>query len=371
MKSLHLIVVAEAVSSAGPDGCAAVGQVLSDEGLIHILPAQCQPGRGVELVGRILPGAHSLGHSLEIHGHTWTFVPRKDLPPVGSHELVTLDELDARRAGILGKDALREKKAGFLGLGSLASPIVLEWVKAGVQDVRLADIGRFDMANVSRHVGDLRSLGRLKTDILAEELRCRGASPVVVTEDLSQSDAALDQFLAGLDLLVVCTDAQRVQFCGNDAAERNRVPTLFPQAYERGVAGECFLYRPGSGPCLYCWAEFRSGITTLQPTERRRAYQASDANDLSAEPGLGADLAYISAVATAIGLAVLDPTGSRASLLESGHPLWLIHGGSTPRQEFAQIFHRPFEVIPAQITRDEPCPVCGYSTKPQPEGSIP
>ena len=136
-------------------------------------------------------------------------------------------------------------------------------------------------------------------------------------------------------------------------------PGLFAGAYTSAAGAEIIPVRRG-GPCYFCVAGFRASLAPdLSPTERRQAYQDADANRMVAEPGLGVDINYVASVTAAHALAMLDPKGSRADLISDAGFI-LIHGPSRPKGGLAELFTKPLETVSARVTRDEPCPVCGF-----------
>ncbi len=248
----------------------------------------------------------------------------------------------------------------MVGAGSVGWAIAVYLAEAGVGAFVLFDNDALDAANLSRHACGLHDLGRRKVDAVAELVRERAATGYALHHDiLALADHGLDARLSGADLVIASTDSPAVQFLVNESCVRLDIPALFVGAYERAVAGEVIAVRSG-GPCLFCAVGFRTGVAPgVETKERRLAYQDADGERLEAEPGLGADIAFLSSVASAHALALLDPEGSRRDLLPAGSFL-LVHGGSQPEGALAEIFERPFEFVRARVTRTEPCPVCGF-----------
>lgn len=272
-----------------------------------------------------------------------------------------------RRRGLVPEGGLGKLRVDVFGAGSLGSGAGLLLGQAGVGHVRVYDKDRFDTPNLTRHICDMTDLGREKSVAVAERLSLHGVDAIGVTTDVTAlSDHQLDALLKGSDLLLATMDSAHAQFVVNEAAIRNKIPAVFAGAFERACGGEVVVVRPGAGPCLLCAVGFRAGLAQdVHLKERRQAYQDADQNRLEAEPGLGADIGYIAAMAAAYCLAVLDPNGSRSALLDDGHAFALVHGGSRPRDEYADLFRAPFDLIHARVVRDTPCPVCGYQSTPE------
>lgn len=336
------------------------GLVRSKERLIQVLSADNGAG-ALQRLGRVSREPACGSVALPLAGGAVHLTPVEGVPPIGVVEVMSLHSLDSRRAGILGEAALSGKRVGLVGCGSVGSAIAVELAKAGVGRFLAVDPASLDVPNVSRHACCLRHVGRQKAVALADVLHERGASAVPIVSDLSDNGAA--EALRDTDLLVVATDSPRVQFRMNEMALEYAVTAIFPQAYERACGGEVFILTPGQGPCLFCATGFRAGVSEAPfPVGGGQAYQSADANQLTAEPGLGVDISYLAAVAASYALAALLPSGSRKALLADDKRLVLVHGGSQPQEEFAEIFRRPFEHLAVGVNRPEPCPVCGWSS---------
>jgi hypothetical protein len=361
MEKCRLLVVEEAVSSAASTGSDVYGFVRPAEGLVQVLAVDPITLPRGERLGTVSKETAEGSVAIQVAGETLHFVPSGNVPAVGSIEVMTLASLDTRRAGILGESALAGKRVGLVGCGSLGSAIAVELARAGVGGFLLADPGYMDVTNVSRHACGIVDVGRPKALALGELLGQRAASATPIVSDLADADSLAA--LSRTDLLVVATDSPRVQFQMNEFALDHELPAVFPQAYERACGGEVFVLTPGQGPCLYCATGFRAEVAGgLSPAVGGQAYQAADANQLVAEPGLGVDISYLAAVAASYVLATLMPSGSRGTLREDGRYLVLVHGGSKPQGDFAELFRKPFEHLAVRVTRPEPCPVCGWKS---------
>lgn len=362
--SVSLVVVREALEAAVSSGSSHVyGVVRSAEGLIQVLSAD--PLSGYEVIGSALPSeSRASGIRFDLECGPVSLVLRAGLQTPERTEMVPLGEgLDSRRSVLVGQAGLRAKQVLLVGAGSVGSMVGLLLAEAGVGRFLVLDNDRLDASNLSRHACDLSDLGREKAAALADLLQRRGVRAEGRNVDvLVLPDAERDRLVGQSDLTVASTDSPPVQFITNDALVRAGKPGLFTGAYELAAGGEIIPVRPGQGPCYYCVAGFRTGVLAgLDTKERRPAYQATGQDQMTAEPGLGVDIAFLSAVAAAHALALLDPGGSRADLLKPGRFL-LVHGGGTPRGNLAELFGRPFEFVSARVVRDEPCPVCAWSS---------
>lgn len=316
-------------------------------------------------VGTVDPPAPGPGAfvSLTIGGANYVVELEPGLPEPGDVLLLSAPEtMDERRRGLVSAEGLRRSRVDLFGAGSLGSKVAVPLAEAGVGRLIIYDRDFLDTSNLVRHACDRMDLGRAKGIAVAEKCALRGVQASAINTDVTAlADDDLDALVQGSDLLVATMDSPQAQFLVNEAAVRNRVPAIFAGAFERACGGEIVIVRPGGGPCLFDAVGFRAELSDgIQLQQRRQAYQDADQNRLDAEPGLGADIGYLAAMTAAFALAVLDPTGSRADLLDDGHAFTLAHGGSRPRDAYAELFRAPFDLVHARIVRDEPCPVCGY-----------
>lgn len=361
-----LVVSPEAVVRASSSGGSRrlFGLVRRAEGKVQILSST----RDVELlvpVGTVNPTSPESGArvTVTLGGASYLLELEPGLPEPESVLLLSpVETMDERRRGLVAGEGLGASRVGLFGAGSLGSKVAVLLAEAGVGRLISYDRDFMDTSNLVRHACDGLDLGRAKNVAVAEKCALRGVQASAISADVTQlADDDLDALVMGSDLLVATMDSPQAQFLVNEAAVRNRIPAIFAGAFERACGGEILVVRSGGGPCLFDAVGFRAGLSAgIQLKERRQAYQDADQNRLDAEPGLGADIGYLAAMTAAFALAVLDPTGSRADLLDDAHAFTLAHGGSRPRDAYAELFRAPFDLVHARIVRDEPCPVCGY-----------
>jgi hypothetical protein len=340
------------------------GVYRSKEGLIQLLSQHANPTPLFHRIGCVNPRERVLGTrvALEVDGTLVVVELDKDLPAPDVVQLLDgRQSIDDRRRGLLPEGGLSRKEVHLVGSGSVGSKVGLELGQAGVGLLRFYDRDWLDTPNLTRHVCGLADSGREKAHATAEHVSLFGCNALGATVDFEKiDDRQIDLFLKYADVVVCTTDSPLVQFVVNEAVVRLRKVGVFAGAYELARAGEVLVVRPGIGPCLYCATGFRASTApSANLHERRQAYQSADLNRLTAEPGLGIDISFLASVTAAHVLAVLDPEGSRAVLLEHGG-FTLVHGPSKPSGDHAGLFRRPLDVVHASVVRDEPCPVCGF-----------
>jgi hypothetical protein len=366
---MKLVVTHDALIRAASSGAPSVvyGHYRSGEGLVQILDAAARDG--LEPVGVVRPLAAVSGARVrfDLDGSEVELALAESIPePTETVLMYVTSELDSRRADLV--HGLDGKRVALFGAGSVGSAVGLQLAQAGVGTFDVVDDDTFEAANLSRHVCGPDDLGRFKATSVAERLAgCRVSASPIQRDIASFDEGDLDALVESSDLVVATTDSAAAQFFVNESCVRTRTPGVFVGCYERAVASEVILARPG-GACLFCAVGFRAHLGLgLMPTERPRVYQAADSEQLTAEPGLAVDIAYTSSIASAYSLAML---GCRPDLLDESTFMILIHAGHQPSGAREGLFRVPFEVVHARPTRSDPCPVCGWIDSKRPEGRV-
>ncbi len=362
----RLAVIPEVLTAAAATGRREplYGIYRPEESLVQVLSRFRQRMPAFRRVGWSSPAARAVGPRfvVQLEAVEVAIELEKDLPaPERLTVLGRAGDLDDRRRGLVPEQGLGSVTIALVGCGSLGSNAAVLLAQTGVGHLRCMDRDYLDTANLARHACGLADLGREKSVAIAEHVSLFGCDALGVTLDVEKlDDHQLDLLLKPADVVVATTDSPVVQFLVNESVIRAGKVGIFAGAYELARAGEVLVVRSGEGPCLYCATGFRAAISQpAGPHERKKAYQRADMNRLTAEPGLGLDIAYMASVVVAYVLGVLDPTGCRAELLAHGG-FTLLHGPSVPRAEYADLFRRPMDVVHARVVRDTPCSVCGY-----------
>ncbi len=363
--TVRLVVVEEALLEAASSGSSQPVYGLVREGLLQVLSAE--PADTLVPLGVVGPDV-ATGPVLSIRCGE-RIIPMaltEGLPTPDEVRVVAVDQaLDSRRVSV-GTSGIERKRVLCIGTGSIGSMMALLLAQAGVHTFDLIDDDILEAHNLSRHICDLRDLGRVKVQAVAEALRWRRVHAQAIQADYcALPDDERRRLVAQADLVIASTDSVQAQFLANEDCVETGTQAVCVGAYERACGGEIVLVRPGEGPCLFCCVGFRAGIVGgVSVKERRAAYQEADGQRLLAEPGLGADICYLASVASAYALALLDPTGSRGEILTRCRGFKLLHAGSRPRDVYAELFYDgPFDFVDARVVRDVACPVCGWRTE--------
>lgn len=322
-----------------------------DEGLVQIFSLQHQDD--------LKEVAEVRANGLWLEGFNCTVpFPEIEAIPVS-------DEFVARSQGVIDTSIIAGKKVAVVGVGSVGSPIALHLAMSAVGNFTLLDPDMFSAANLSRHAGDLRDLGRYKTRAVRDLILHRNAQAAVQTfEDdflaLTWSEQA--ERLRDSNLVIATTDSTPAQFMVNEVCNSLKIPSIYIGCYERACAGEVLFVIPGETACLNCFMEFRqSHLAELKKKERQIPYSDEAPSEFKGEPGLAIDIAYVVAIASAYALALLLPDSSRRNLLNMERNLTLVHSGSLPQGQYSEFFNMPFDLLLARVKRDESCPVCQTS----------
>ena len=120
------------------------------------------------------------------------------------------DQSFQRNIGILSAEEqqrLRSATVAVAGLGGIGGNVVVQLARMGVGRFRLADFDRFELANINRQYGATTdTVGRLKIEVMAEELR--RINPEVEVQTFADGFTAEtgDALLAGADLALDAVD---------------------------------------------------------------------------------------------------------------------------------------------------------------------
>ena len=162
------------------------------------------------------------------------------------------DELFSRNKGILETDLLAGKTVAIIGLGSGGGTVAVELAKAGVGKFILIDNERLELCNVARHVLDIRDVGRLKTNAMADAVKSRNPFATVVSSpmDVVSRRKDLKKLLHDekADLLVMATDTKVSRGVLNELALELGVVAIFGRTIVRAAGGDVLRVRPISNP---------------------------------------------------------------------------------------------------------------------------
>lgn len=258
-------------------------------------------------------------------------------------------------------DYLSAQKVLIFGAGSGGSKISVALASAGVGHITICDPQSLEWANVFRHEGDIRDIGKSKAYIAAEKIYWRNPSIKVECYCENIFDREHD-FIENLfhanNLIIADTDDNAIQLLICEFACRHKRPFLSGGCYESARGGEVFYNLPGMNmPCLAC---LRSGLK--QPSrEANIDYSTADGpDDYQGQPGLHAMIDFITSPMIIISLAMLlrNIPDSQLGKLIRPDKNYLLIGGALGAGYYR--FKKPFDVFyqPLNGPRKD-CPVCG------------
>jgi molybdopterin/thiamine biosynthesis adenylyltransferase len=152
-------------------------------------------------------------------------------PPAAEAMPFDYHEAFSRHQGLLThaeQETLRQSRVAIIGMGGVGGVHLMTLARMGIGKFTIADPDRFELANFNRQYGaSMRTLGRKKVDVMAEEALAVNPELDIRTIDEPISEANVDEFLDGANLLV-----DGVDFFAIDARR-----LVFRKAREQGIWG--------------------------------------------------------------------------------------------------------------------------------------
>lgn len=253
------------------------------------------------------------------------------------------------------------------GCGSGGSTVALHLVMSGVRNFTLLDRDVLGPENVIRHICGRSFIGKRKVDAVAEVMQDRNQNVSIRKIDVDiMSMPGIESEINASDVVVLATDNDASRYRLNEICVQNGVPFVVGRVFTRGIGGEVFSYRPGSGGCLACLESFlqrttfREGIreVDLVTEEERERMYGMGILEIKDSPGLVVDISFISLFHTRF---VLDSIARRLkdrpkylSLIDENYIIW----GNRPIHPFKKNFQLQRITLPMQ----EKCAVCAVGT---------
>lgn len=215
----------------------------------------------------------------------------------------------SRNTGILESDIMLNKGVVIIGCGSVGSLLALELAKSGVGRFMLVDSDVFGYHNICRHQCGIYDVGRHKTDALKERILMINPYAQVVTETkyLQEVPAAdIDDFCHEGDVMIACADNQEGDVYANNIAREKKMPFITLGCWNRAFAGDIFYCLPEG---MHDYADFVKavGIDVSRVEQNRRFYtDEEDLKKVTFEPGIAADIDFITIIATKLAIDLLN-----------------------------------------------------------------
>lgn len=276
---------------------------------------------------------------------------------------MTDDKLFARIEKLFDIELFANVRVLVAGVGSGGSSVALQLVMAGLKNFVLLDKDILEPENVMRHVCGRRYLGWKKVDAVEDVLRDR--NPNINVRKIEADIMAypeLESVIRAVDVVVLATDNEQTRYLINDLCVKNKKPFVVARVFTRGIGGEAFAYRPGSGGCLACLETFltrttyREGIKEIDlvsEEEREKVYGMGIA-EIKDSPGLSLDISFITSFHARFVLeAVARSLPNRPKYLTPTNENYVIWGNRPVHP-----FNKHFQLQRIELMPQENCAVC-------------
>jgi adenylyltransferase/sulfurtransferase len=155
--------------------------------------------------------------------------------------------------GEAGQQRLASARVLIIGLGALGTVAADQIVRAGIGYVRLVDRDFLELSNLQRQsLFDEDDLRNNVPKAVAAAAKLRHINSTVQIEstvdDINPSN--IEEYLAGIDLVLDALDNFETRFVVNDACAKHRKPWIYSAAI--GSYGLVMPVLPGRTPCLRC-----------------------------------------------------------------------------------------------------------------------
>jgi len=216
------------------------------------------------------------------------------------------EKLTCRTSSIL-KGLLKGKRVGFVGVGASIN-LIKSCARSGVDKFSLWDFDIIEEANIGRTAYDLDDCGLPKTGAaLRHILNINPFCDVRVFDGdfmAIPADEVAKEF-SECDVIVMGTDAQKVQLRGNEIGYGLGKKMVFPGFYNKAAGGEIVVVTP-EGPCYRCTVPSRFKDASVAGSA------GSGAADLKGESGLIFDCDHLDSIVGKIVCALICENGSES-----------------------------------------------------------
>lgn len=260
-------------------------------------------------------------------------------------------DIFSRNVGILESTVMLQKKAVFVGCGSVGSLVAVELAKAGVGNFMLIDNDVFGYHNICRHQCGIYDVGRFKTDALADRIFQINPYATVMKKNcmIQEIDRGeMEDFCNEDTIIIGGADNREGDLYASDFALENKMPFISIGCWERAFAGEIFYCLPNGMPTYRDFLK-AMGYISGRVTQNRRFYTTEeDLEKVSFEPGISADVNFITIIGVKIILDLLNRStpGFIQRLIPYLTQYTLVCNTNNPQigGEQAEIFKYPLQV---------------------------
>lgn len=233
--------------------------------------------------------------------------------------------------GFEGQERLLNSKILMVGAGGLGAPALMYLVAAGVGTIHLVDDDVVELSNLQRQIAHTSDrIGMPKVE--SAKLMAQALNPEVnfIAHHQRYDDAALDELIQQVDLVMECTDNFNTRQQLNRICFKHKVPMVSAAAIRFDGQLTVFDFRSPTSPCYAC---------QYDPSE-------------NLQPDNCATLGVLSTVVGSVGM--MQAHEALKLLLGIGQPLvgrlLMFDGRGTHWQEF-------------KLTKNPQCSVCSGVTE--------
>ena len=260
-------------------------------------------------------------------------------------------DIFSRNVGILESTVMLQKKAVFVGCGSVGSLVAVELAKAGVGNFMLIDNDVFGYHNICRHQCGIYDVGHFKTDALADRIFQINPYATVMKKNcmIQEIDRGeMEDFCNEDTIIIGGADNREGDLYASDFALENKMPFISIGCWERAFAGEIFYCLPNGMPTYRDFLK-AMGYISGRVTQNWRFYTTEeDLEKVSFEPGISADVNFITIIGVKIILDLLNRStpGFIQRLVPYLTQYTLVCNTNNPQigGEQAEIFKYPLQV---------------------------
>lgn len=218
-------------------------------------------------------------------------------------------DLFSRNTGILESDIMLNKKALFIGCGSVGSLVAVELAKAGVGHFMLVDNDIFGYHNICRHQCGIYDVGRYKIDAVADRILAINPYAEVKKFNRAIQDVDRDEVLGFCDkdtVIVGGADNREGDLYACNLGIQAGASFVSIGCWERAFAGEIFYCLPEGTPTYQDFLAV-TGYVSGRVTQNRRFYTTeADLEKATFEPGISADVNFVTIVGIKLILDLLN-----------------------------------------------------------------
>ena len=260
-------------------------------------------------------------------------------------------DIFSRNTGILESDIMLKTGAMLIGCGSVGSLAALELAKAGVGRFLLIDNDILGYHNICRHQCGIYDVGKYKTEAVKERILQINPTAKIVTQNMTVQEVPLsvfDEFCDKDTIVIGGADNREGDLYANQIAKEVGMPLLSIGCWERAFAGEIFYCLPEGMPDYsdFMWA---IGDTSGRATQNRKFYtNEEDIARATFEPGISADIDFVTIIAVKLALDILNRNNSNFTPRLLGHlsQYTLVCNTNNPQigGDNAEIFSYPLQI---------------------------